>query len=190
MRCFIPACAIFLILFPSAWAFQTPVPVDMDSDEVWLAEADQAFEEGRLSNALDLYRKVLERVPDHIRALQMSGYILYKARHFDEARLAFEKVIQAHGDSYTPLFHLGNIHLSLSMPLKALEYYERARKLNADDAVLAGNIRMAQESIGNAKRLASRYSRSTLVLWWSGALGCFMLVLIAYIEMRALKAEQ
>lgn len=161
----------------------TIVAVDPYSEEE-LKKAYEAFETGRIKESLILFRRVLESDPDEINALYTAGYILNRARDFEESEKYFLKALAINGKDKYSLQMLGNIQLELFRPFKAHEYYRRALDIDPNDEVVKKNIAMAEERIVRARRVASLYNRSRYFLWGAVGVGCLVLLLVAFLEIK------
>jgi tetratricopeptide (TPR) repeat protein len=149
-----------------------------------IAEADRAFQEGRIEEAVKAYEAVLKIDPGNLKALQMAGYIRYHAMDFTDAERHFQAAFDPEEPSYYPLLMLGNIALQRFRLLDAFDYYQRARALNAEDATLKENIRLTEERIERARTVAVHYQRSSLVLWIGSILMGGVLLLAFTLEIR------
>lgn len=82
----------------------------------------------RLADALKMSEKSLKLMPDTKVFLDTYGWILYKQGKYEIAKGYIERAIEGDGDADV-LEHLGDIHFKLNNTAKALEYWQRAKKV-------------------------------------------------------------
>src|SRR5690606_23104407 len=83
-----------------------------------------------LDKALEMTRKSNSLSPDNPTFLDTYAWVLYKSENYEEALQKMERVIELSDNaSGEVLEHYGDILLRNNQPEKALEQYERARKL-------------------------------------------------------------
>jgi tetratricopeptide (TPR) repeat protein len=168
-----------LILLPALAPAAHPL-----QEEQRLKEAERAFQEGRVEGALALYEAAIQEEPSNLEALQMAGYIRYSAMDYGEAERHFSTALAQAAPSRTayPLLMLGNIAFQRFRFVDALEYYRAASRLNPEDRTLRENIRLSEERLERAGRVARLYGRGSWVFWAGTALGAAALLIIAALE--------
>ena len=72
-----------------------------------LEEANEAFNRGDFRQALDGYKKVLDKDPQNVEALTQIGVLLAQGQHFDEAIMAFDRVLTIQPNHPKALFEKG-----------------------------------------------------------------------------------
>jgi len=72
-----------------------------------LEEANEAFNRGDFRQALDGYKKVLDKDPQNVEALTQIGVLLAQGQHFDEAIMAFDRVLSIQPNHAKALFEKG-----------------------------------------------------------------------------------
>lgn len=155
-----------------------------ESNESLLKNASDALRAGREEQALDWCRIILETNPGEVRAIHMTGYILYRAGDLHDAEDYFLRAMKIDGgDSYS-IQMLGNICLELFRPFEAKAYYQKALEVNPDDEVLKMNLALAEERITRAGQLSKRFERSRLFFWCGVVIGCSVLLLIVALELK------
>src|SRR5687767_11475296 len=77
-------------------------------------------------------------------ASSTSGEALYKKGQYQEAAVAYEKLLAA-GESAALLYNIGNCYYKLNNWGKAILYYEKALVHAPTDADILFNLRMANE---------------------------------------------
>src|ERR1700679_1942941 len=99
-----------------------------------LAQAHELEKRGRLSEAIEAYRRLLAYEPDNSDALHLLGVALGRADHPEEACAALAAAARLQDDN--PYIHanLGNALSVLRRDAEALTAYERAISLKPDFA--------------------------------------------------------
>jgi tetratricopeptide (TPR) repeat protein len=82
----------------------------------------------RLGDALKMSEKSLKLMPNTKTFLDTYGWILYKQGKYKKAKEYIERAIEGEGDADV-LEHLGDIYYKLNDASKALEYWQRAKKV-------------------------------------------------------------
>lgn len=72
-----------------------------------LQRANEAFNQGEIGAALDGYKRILDQDPHNIEALTQIGVILARARHYDDALLAFDQALRVKPNDPKALFQKG-----------------------------------------------------------------------------------
>jgi tetratricopeptide (TPR) repeat protein/glycosyltransferase involved in cell wall biosynthesis len=84
-----------------------------------LAVATQHHQAGRLAQAEEIYRRILQWQPNHADALHLLGLSLFQAGQHDQAVLAMTKAIKINSDAPT-------FHNDLALALRAQGYLDKA----------------------------------------------------------------
>jgi O-methyltransferase len=113
----------------------------MDGDEFLLTSSEQqsaiairAYQEGRLSEAEQIYRQILQISPEDLSSLNGLGLIV---RH-DEAIELFRKALTVSPDSVEAYVNLGNTYAASGHWGAASAYYEHALRIKPDLALSLG----------------------------------------------------
>ncbi len=101
-----------------------------------LAVIDENFE-----LALELAETALKEHPGDTQALLIQGQALNGLSRTSDAIAVFMRVIADSPDSVDAMFHLGNIFLNLGELEKALDYFRRLKKFDANYPLVDENIR-------------------------------------------------
>jgi tetratricopeptide (TPR) repeat protein len=104
--------------------------------------------EGRLSRAVDLYRRVLRDDPDHVDAGSLYGAACQALGHLPEAEAAYEQVLRLRPDRVEVLGNLGLIRAAQGRWEGAADAFRRALALRPDLAVAAKHLGRALTELG------------------------------------------
>ena len=136
--------------------------------------AEGLEERGAVPQALDLLREATRVAPTHRVAWMRLAPLLARSRMFDEAAVAFERVLAIDPDSFGALMGAGEMRLNLRDPVAAERHYRRAAQVApgaaAPLAVLAV-MAAQQRNVEEARELAARAAAIT-----PGILGAEMAV--------------
>ncbi|MHC4943370.1 MAG: tetratricopeptide repeat protein [Planctomycetota bacterium] len=156
-----------------------------DAVDPLLEEARAAFEDGRMEKALESYEAVLALDPSNRSALEMAGYIYYKAMLLDDAERLFHRLRILDDRSFHALLNLGNIALVRLDPIRAKDFYEKAIEQRPGDDTVRQNLRLCEERIARGQRLAAQYGRTSVVFLIGAVLGSVLLLLVVFLEIRS-----
>lgn len=99
-----------------------------------LQEANAAFTRGEMRQALDGYKKILEQDPHNVEALTQIGVILARARHYDDALLAFDQALKVRPDDPKALFEKGLVYFQGKVqPREGVKVWEHLIKTAPPD---------------------------------------------------------
>ncbi|MGH7116717.1 MAG: tetratricopeptide repeat protein, partial [Stellaceae bacterium] len=120
-------------------------------------------QQGRLAEAEVLYRAVLERDPDHVRALFNLGLVRIRQGALDDAIGLFGKALRRQPDFAEAHNALG-IALRLSNRLEeALAHYREALALRPDYAEVENNIGQVLRALGRTAEAIGHYERAIAI---------------------------
>jgi tetratricopeptide (TPR) repeat protein len=120
-------------------------------------------QQGRLAEAEALYRAVIERDPDHVRALFNLGLVRVRQGALDDAVGLFGEALQRRPDFAEAHNALG-IALRLSdRHEEALEHYRKALALKPDYAEVENNIGVALRALGRAAEAIGHHRRAIVL---------------------------
>ncbi|MCS7166901.1 MAG: tetratricopeptide repeat-containing glycosyltransferase family protein [Gemmatales bacterium] len=116
-----------------AWPAQ-PSPEGMNEWGVLLAQ------HGRLTQAENAFRQIVERFPHYAPAYGNLGLVLRRLGRWEEAVQAFHRALALDGQFVEALNNLALLLRDLNRISEALPYLERAVQLRPDQAVLHANL--------------------------------------------------
>jgi tetratricopeptide (TPR) repeat protein len=120
-----------------------------EAGEDLLPRAMRAHREGKLAMADKLYRRILERTPNDVGALQLLGVMRAQQRRFTEAEPLLAKAAAADPANPDVQNNLANVRLELGRPGEAANGFRRALALRPA-------FPEAQYNLGNALRRLER----------------------------------
>jgi cytochrome c-type biogenesis protein CcmH/NrfG len=99
-----------------------------------LKVADEAFQRGDFRQALEDYKKVLDSNPHDVEALTQIGVILARARHYDDALLAFDQALRVKPNDPKALFEKGLVFFQGKVePREGVKVWEQLIKTAPPD---------------------------------------------------------
>lgn len=108
--------------------------MDPDNREIMLDLADLDIATGDLDSADDLAQKVLATQPDHRRAKQIKGIVLFRRGNYEESQAILEDSLKLNPSPEMAHYYLGKIFEHKGQTDKALEHYRDAAKLLLKDS--------------------------------------------------------
>ena len=126
----------------------SPVPLAQ-----WLEQAVQAHQQGRLEEAVPLYRQILAHHPRHTGALTNLASIYTRQERYPEALAHYREAIKG-GDVAPELwFNYGNLQQKLAMTAEAITSFQTALRLQP-------NLYPAHYNVGNLLRDQGRLAEA------------------------------
>jgi tetratricopeptide (TPR) repeat protein len=123
-------------------AYEAALDFDPESDHVLNNYSYfLSLRKEKLDLALEMASKVVKRNPDNPTYLDTYAWVLYNMGRYEEARKNIERAIENDKDaSGTLLEHYGDILFKLGNVNKAVEQWEKAKKLNVDSDLIDKKI--------------------------------------------------
>jgi len=97
-----------------------------------------------LPRALDLVERALTVEPYKGEFLDSLGWVYYRMGRYDDARRALERATRELPNDPTILEHLGDVHVRLDAPERAIEYWQRALALADPERVAAIRAKISE----------------------------------------------
>ncbi len=126
-----------------------------------LNEGVAHLQHGRSAEAAKLFRRAVERAPNHPDAVHLLGVALYQQGDTDGARRLVERAIRLNPTVADYHSNLGRFQLSLGNLEAALAHAKRAIELNPDHAVAHFNSGTALTGMGNKREAVAHLRRYT-----------------------------
>lgn len=89
--------------------------------------ADELLQQGEVARAIEVCRRGLRYRPSYTTGHVVMGKCYQAAGHYEEARLAFQRVLLLDAGHLAAHWYMGKIALQLGRDDLALEYFEQAR---------------------------------------------------------------
>lgn len=120
----------------------------MSVDEL-LKKAVASHTAGNLKEAEQMYRQVLDQVPDHPDATHFMGVLAYNAGKNDLAVAYLKKAIKMMPSNAGCFNNMGNVFQQQEKHLESVKWYEMAVRINPAHKMAHNNIAMAYLNLGN-----------------------------------------
>ena len=112
---------------------------------------------GQLAEAADLFERVLDRAPDHPRALHYAGVLAHQQGRGDEAVALIEKSLVLAPDNADAFSNLGIVHQSAGRLDAAVEAYRRAIEVAPRHANAHSNLGVLLRATGHPDDAEAEY---------------------------------
>lgn len=103
--------------------------------------ADSLLQQGEVARAIEICRRGLRYRPSYTAGHVVMGKCYQAAGHYEEARLAFQKVLQLDAGHLAARWYMGKIALQLGRGDLALQYFEEAHARDPFSPELIEQIR-------------------------------------------------
>ncbi|MBU1108289.1 MAG: tetratricopeptide repeat protein [Candidatus Riflebacteria bacterium] len=123
-----------------------------EEDDSMLNNALIAVIEENFDKALEYAEKHLAVFPDDIQGRLIRGQALCGLSRNSDAIAVFMRIIVDSPECLDAMSHLGNIFLEMGEMEKALEYYEKLKKLDSDHSLIDENIRNIKNKLTGSVR--------------------------------------
>ena len=145
---------------PSSQAPDTPASGRAEDLVNTLRRAVRHLQAGRLDQAEDLYRQVLEKKPNQPLALHSLGLIAYQRGHYEDAAEFVSQAICADPQSALLYNTMGVISDALNKSDQAIRAYCKAIKLKPDYAEAHKNLALAYQHLKHYKEAISSFQQA------------------------------
>ena len=98
---------------------------------------DNFYEEGKIPEAIDEFKRALELDPNNVNVRNSLGVCYGLQNRYDAAIAEFKQAVALDEEEYMALYNLGLIHLLVEQRDRALEFFLRADKINGDNYEVA-----------------------------------------------------
>jgi predicted O-linked N-acetylglucosamine transferase (SPINDLY family) len=127
------------------------------------AQALQYHQSGHLRNAEQLYRQILQAVPEHADSLHLLGVLAFQTGHFDEAVRLIRHALTVNPSAAVYHSNLGTAHEALGQLAEALVCFQRFLQLQPNAAEAHGAVGGTLWKLGRSQE-AVPHLRQALLL--------------------------
>ncbi len=119
-----------------------------------------AYEKGKLGQALIYFEKYLEKFPNDEAALLMAGTLEYKQKQFDSAEKFLRRLLKINPNSFDAIEMLSEIYFSKKDFKKAIEYCKMSLEIKETPEIL-NKLALSLQSLGRYEE-SEKYLRKVL----------------------------
>ncbi len=112
--------------------------------EAWYREARTLADSGRLDEAADLYVRIIDRDPRHVRALNNLGIVYDRLGRYDEALVQYREALQQEPENVKLLSNIGAVLGTLGRYAEAESELHRALRLAPESPDVLQNLGYVQ----------------------------------------------
>ncbi len=120
-------------------------------------EAVQAEEQGKKTQAMELYNSILQQEPKYTAALINLGTLNYHLKRYPQAEDFYRRATLADPEYVLAFFDLGNVLDELGRPDESILAYQRALALSPSYADAHYNLALAYERKGERRRALTHW---------------------------------
>ena len=133
-----------------------------EKDEDMTAGSDQ-FRAGRLDEAIDRFKKVIDKYPSNYEGYYNLGLSYLKKGEIDPAVTALQKAAEINPQSVESFFALGEAYFAKGESEKALESFSRAIALNPDSPLAHYNLGLVFYKLGKNEEALAAFEKAVEV---------------------------
>lgn len=162
-----------VVILNQAWKHFKPVTLSPATYTIKLPEQQRVLSmvqretslllEKSLDRLVKPYRALISMDSDNVGARLQVAIIYAKYGLYNAANLEFDQILAIDPDNSAVYNNRGNIYFSLGDYERALEDYNYAEKLSANDAGIKMNISMANYQLGNLALARSKHQEAVMV---------------------------
>jgi tetratricopeptide (TPR) repeat protein len=128
----------------------------LQEPHIWNELGESLYQEGKIEEAKQIFKDVLERERNLLQALNNLGVISFQERKIQEAMSYFSQVLAISPNDFTALENMGMCLAKEQEFRQAIAWFQRAREHRPDDVQLLN-------SLGNCLIQAEDFSRAAEV---------------------------
>jgi protein O-GlcNAc transferase len=128
-----------------------------------LANANALFQRGRLADADDLYRQILDVAPDHVIALNNRGVALEQLNRLDEALTSLDSALAIKPDYADACYNRGIVLLKMQRFDEAVASYDHALAIRPDYAEALSNRGIAMMELNLLDGALASFDRALAI---------------------------
>lgn len=133
---------------------------EKEKPELLLLLGEVELRRGRLPNARDAFRRVVDAEPGNDRASAALGIVAAKLGDLDTAQEALDRALQANGTLVEARVLRAQVALERGEPAAAIQHLQRALQMRPDDPWVSGWLGVAYLVAGSAAPAADALSRA------------------------------
>lgn len=115
-------------------------PAVSDDLRSLVGEGNRLYEEGRLEEALEAYRGILEQFPGAYILNKNIGNVYFRMEQYDQAIAQYMKVLENNPSDYEAMMLIGNSYSNKDEEEKAMEWYNKIAIGEIHDPTVLYNI--------------------------------------------------
>ncbi|MCK4765723.1 MAG: tetratricopeptide repeat protein [Candidatus Aminicenantes bacterium] len=124
-------------------------------------KANRLFSAGKLDEALQTFRDILQKHPGSYIIYLSVGNCHFEKHEYEKAIAAYRKVLEKDPDNTKVLITIGNSYSNMKQSEKALEWYKKIEVSKIDDHIVLYNIGIFHFNSGDTKGAIDYLERST-----------------------------
>lgn len=105
-----------------------------------LIKGNALFDEEKYEEAIQIYREIIEKMPNIYLVYQNIGNCYFKMEMYKEAEDSYLKFLEKEPDNYKTMLSIGNTYANRGRNDKALEWYNKIDFENMNDPLVLFNI--------------------------------------------------
>ena len=152
------------------WKRQQMATAVNSSPEVYMRRGILLEQQGRVQDAILVYKQIVQYKPEYIQAHQKLGFLFYKLKRVDEAIAHYKTLAKLQPDSFVVHYNLGLALVDKGQLNEAIKSYQQALRIRPAAAEIYNNlgvaffrngmIKQAIDSFQNAIRIKPDYAQA------------------------------
>mgnify|MGYP005838295997 CR=1 FL=1 len=127
-----------------------------------VADADALYNKGKYKEAIEEYKKVLDKNPEMVQVYERIGISYYKIKDFDNAIKSFQELLKKVPDSKKALFNLSAIYIEKNDLEEAQRYFKMIDESSISDPDLFYNFGLLSFKKGEIDEAISFFEKCIL----------------------------
>ncbi|WHH58845.1 tetratricopeptide repeat protein [Petroclostridium sp. X23] len=155
------SCLVVLFLVLSV--FPLGVQAETLSVNNYHEKAEQLAAQEKYQEAVEVYKKIIEEVPDDARAYNNLGCILNLLEDYDGAIINFNKAIEINPNNADFYYNKGGALYNMGQYEQAIQAFDKSIEIKPEDAVSYYNKGRALAGLGNCQESLSYFDKAALL---------------------------
>ena len=114
-----------------------------NSPEIYMRRGMLFERQGRIQDAILVYKQIVQYKPEYIEAHQKLGFLFYKLHRVDEAIMHYKMLVRLQPDSAAVYYNLGLAFADKNQFDEAIEHYQHALRIQPEWAEIYNNLGVA-----------------------------------------------